>query len=622
MKYLLIALALLLPLVAHAQAKQGLARIDSIKSTLPGRVEDTLHVRALNTISNSYRGFNLDSSELYGRRMLAMARKIGFQRGEALSNNRIGDAVSNAHRWAEALPYYLEAARIYEVMGDELGMAGSYTNASEVYTATKQGQKAYEYASRGVGKMLKYGGTQEWLVYGYMDLGAATALLGKQAEAERYLLKSDSVAQLTGDPKLISPASYFLGNHYREIKAYDRALAAFVRCLNMGRAVGMRQYEGMMLAKIGIVYKEMADQPVLPKPDSLIPATRAAIRQKAIAYIEEGIKINGTSKIPASELRSLYANYAALLEEKGSFKEAAQAYRLASDLGDTIAKAADGERIARYENKQAMEIKDKDLQIAGLEVAKKKNAQWFFIAGLGLLLGIAGLLLRGFRIQKKGNLLLTREKKRSDDLLLNILPEEVAEELKAGGTSAARQFDEVSVLFTDFVNFTEASERLSPKELVAELHACFSAFDNIIGRHGLEKIKTIGDAYMAVSGLPVADEKHACHCVQAALDIREFILARSESGGPFQIRIGINSGPVVAGIVGIKKFAYDIWGDTVNTAARMEQHGEAGEVNVSQTTYELIKDDFSCQERGKITAKHKGDIEMYFVQTKISTLAA
>ena len=622
MKYLLIALAVFLPFVARAQAKQGQARIDSLKATLPRQQEDTTHVRALSSISNTYRSINLDSSELYGRKTLAMARKIGFQRGEAMANNRIGDALSNAYHWAEALPYYLEAARIYELMGDQLGMGGSYTNASEVYTNTKQGQKAYEYASRGVGKMLTYGGTQEWLVYGFMDLGAATSLLGKKAEAGRYLLKADSVARLTGDQLLISTASYFLGNHYKELKAYDRAIAAFVRCLNIGRAGGVTQYVGVMLAKIGIVYKEMAEQPVLPAPDSLIPATRAAIRQKALSYIEEGFRLNGTSKIPAAELRNLYANYAALLEEKGNFKEAAKAYKMASDLGDTVAKAADNERIARYESKEAMALKDKDLQIAGLEVAKKKNAQGFLIAGLGLLLGIAGLLFRGFRIQKKGNLLLTREKKRSDDLLLNILPEEVAEELKAGGTSAARQFDEVSVLFTDFVNFTEASERLSPKELVAELHACFSAFDEIIGKHGMEKIKTIGDAYMAVLGLPVADEKHACHCVQAALDIREFIRARSESGGPFQIRIGINSGPVVAGIVGIKKFAYDIWGDTVNTAARMEQHGEAGQVNISRTTYELIKDDFSCRERGKISAKHKGEIEMYFVETSLQAVAA
>ncbi|MFM9944626.1 MAG: adenylate/guanylate cyclase domain-containing protein [Bacteroidia bacterium] len=209
---------------------------------------------------------------------------------------------------------------------------------------------------------------------------------------------------------------------------------------------------------------------------------------------------------------------------------------------------------------------------------------------------------------------LDEEKQKSEDLLLNILPPEIAHELKQKGKSEARQFEHVTVLFTDFVNFTGISETLSPKELVSEIDLCFKTFDDIIEKHGLEKIKTIGDAYLAVCGMPEEDSKHAINTAQAALDIRKFIIKRKSEGGKFEIRIGMHSGPLVAGIVGVKKFAYDIWGDTVNTAARMEQKSEPGKINISGATYELIKNHFTCTHRGKIEAKNKGMIDMYFVE--------
>jgi class 3 adenylate cyclase len=211
------------------------------------------------------------------------------------------------------------------------------------------------------------------------------------------------------------------------------------------------------------------------------------------------------------------------------------------------------------------------------------------------------------------NLLLSKEKKRSDDLLLNILPSEIVAELKETGHSKAKLFNHVSVLFIDFANFTNISESMNPEELVAEIDLCFKAFDDIVESRGLEKIKTIGDAYLGVCGLPVEDDLHAIKTVQAAFDIMNFIKNRVNEGGKFEIRVGINSGPLVAGIVGVKKFAYDIWGDTVNTAERMQSSGEIGKINISGLTHELIKHQFACTHRGKIEAKHKGMIDMYFV---------
>ena len=217
---------------------------------------------------------------------------------------------------------------------------------------------------------------------------------------------------------------------------------------------------------------------------------------------------------------------------------------------------------------------------------------------------------------------LNNEKKRSDELLLNILPSEVVNELKLTGSSKAKTFSMVTVMFTDFKDFTDVSQKISGELLVDEINYCFSAFDNIIQNYKIEKIKTVGDAYICVGGMPELNFTHSSDILSAAMEIRDFMLSRqkekeSRNEIPFQLRIGVHTGPVVAGIVGIKKFAYDIWGDTVNIASRMESSGEAGKINISGATYELVKNKFNCTYRGKIPAKNKGEIDMYFVEDKL-----
>lgn len=218
---------------------------------------------------------------------------------------------------------------------------------------------------------------------------------------------------------------------------------------------------------------------------------------------------------------------------------------------------------------------------------------------------------------------LQSEKEKTDELLLNILPLDIARELKEKGYAEAQKYESVSVLFTDFKGFSIIAEKMSAAELVAEIDHCFKEFDRIIQKYGIEKIKTIGDAYMAVGGLPVTNTTHALDVVNAGIEIRDFIEEHKKSmifqNKPiFEVRIGIHTGNVVAGIVGLKKFAYDIWGDTVNVAARMESSSEAGKVNISGATYELVKDHFKCTYRGKIKAKNKGEVDMYFVESCIN----
>lgn len=214
-----------------------------------------------------------------------------------------------------------------------------------------------------------------------------------------------------------------------------------------------------------------------------------------------------------------------------------------------------------------------------------------------------------------------KQKNRSEKLLLNILPKETAEELKSTGKAEAKLYENVTVLFADMANFTEKSKLLKPQELVAEVNEIFTEFDHIINKYGIEKIKTIGDSYMVASGLPTPNKDHALIMIKAALDMQGYIQKRKtkfEALGKdsFEIRIGIHSGSAVAGVVGFKKFAFDIWGSTVNLASRMEKNGEINKINISRQTYDLVKNNFMCSYRGQIDAKGIGAIEMYFIESE------
>lgn len=251
-----------------------------------------------------------------------------------------------------------------------------------------------------------------------------------------------------------------------------------------------------------------------------------------------------------------------------------------------------------------------------------------FMILLGILIAYRQLRKRKQQIEAQNvviadsKALIEKEKEKSEGLLLNILPSSIAEELKLNGSSKPKLYNEVSVGFTDFSGFTMISEKLDPEKLVEKLDEIFYAFDMIIEQHGLQRIKTIGDAYMFAGGVPEEMEDHAVRTVEAAIEMRNYIQNYNdqldENEPKWNIRIGVNTGQIVAGVIGIKKFAYDIWGDAVNIAARMESSGKVGKVNVSGSTYELIKDQFSTEFRGKVEAKNKGAIDMYFVESLLN----
>ncbi len=270
------------------------------------------------------------------------------------------------------------------------------------------------------------------------------------------------------------------------------------------------------------------------------------------------------------------------------------------------------------------------LQKQEMDLAEANNQRNILGLSALFILGLAGLLFARFRSKKKSNLaleeknrLIEDERQRSDELLLNILPAEIAKELKENGKASAKKYENVTVLFSDFKNFTQISNRLTPEQLVKELDYCFKGFDYIISQYkGIEKIKTIGDAYMCASGLSTSST-FPTDIIKAALDIQEFLedykRGKKILGEEFfEARIGIHTGPVVAGVVGVNKFAYDIWGETVNIASRMESQCEVGQVNISEATYNKIKYDFQTEYRGKLNAKNVGAMDMYYVKQPVA----
>ncbi len=397
-----------------------------------------------------------------------------------------------------------------------------------------------------------------------------------------------------------------LGNKYLQVKAlnnsgtdyqmqgnYSKALEYHFKALRMENEIGDKSMQAATLGGIGNDY------------------TKAGEFKEAEEYLKRAIAMCDSLGI-TDKSYFFESCISQLYDTTGRPELAFEHYKKAMVLKDTLFNVDKGKQITRKEMNYDFDKKEAAAQAE----QEKKNIRQTIIRN-AITVGLAGALIFLIVVYRQRNKI-KLGKKRSDELLLNILPEEVAEELKEKGSAEAKSFDEVTVMFTDFKGFTTIAEKLSAKELVAEIDYCFKGFDNIINKYGIEKIKTIGDSYMAASGLPIANKTHAKDMVSAALEIVKFMeehkQQRAKEGKPvFEIRIGINSGHVVAGIVGVKKFAYDIWGDTVNLASRMESSGEPGKVNISGSTYELVKNDFACTHRGKIQAKNKGEVDMYFV---------
>jgi class 3 adenylate cyclase len=417
----------------------------------------------------------------------------------------------------------------------------------------------------------------------------------------KYFRKSLEINEQIGNKSGIAFGKQNIGCVYHEQGNYPEALKYHFAALKKNKEINNNRGIAGIYMNIGYTYTGMK------KFD------------EARRYLDDAVSM--FKKIRTIEwVDECYLGLSRLDSATGNYKAALGNYKLYVQYRDSLINEENTKKITRQQMQYEF---DKKEEAAKAEQEKKdikqRNIRYSMMGGLaGLTIFLVVAFWQRNRIskeKKKSDELLVR----SDNLLLNILPTEVADEIKKEGHSKARTFSMVTVMFTDFKDFTAVSEKVSAELLVAEIDHCFSAFDTIIQKHRVEKIKTVGDAYICVGGMPALTLTHAVDILHAAIEIRDFMLERkreqeAKGGISFELRLGVHTGPVVAGIVGVKKYAYDIWGDTVNIAARMEQHSEAGKINISGSTYELVKGRFACVHRGKIEAKNKGMIDMYFIE--------
>ncbi len=503
---------------------------------------------------------------------------------------------------------------------------------------------------------------------------AQKSLASDPAKASEYAHKAYNLATDLGNNSMMAKAAFVNAEGFNRRKDNSGALIRYTRSLESARKVGdtdislscyakmqdlairennLRQAYNYsldaiaMLRKSGGTVTKIESAPAAPSASAggsalnnrereKIIQEKKALEQQVASLIQERNQLSGDKTKSAVTQRQL-------AKEKDEIKQSLavkekEVENMSSEQAKTELVVLRRQRqVEGLKKKQTLDSlknsiiigqKDLDLENTQLRLEQTNYLRNILLAISGFVLALAGLFYSRYRSKRNANVVLEdknkiieTERERSDKLLLNILPPAIAQELKEKGKAQARKYDDATVLFTDFKNFTQIAEQLSPEKLVEELDFYFKGFDAIISKYNIEKIKTIGDAYMCAAGLSGRNST-TTNMVKAALEMRDFMehsrYEKEQRGEPFfEARIGIHTGPVVAGVVGNDKFAYDIWGDTVNIAARMEQHCEPGYVNISENTFWQVKYDFECAYRGKIAAKNKGEIDMYYVRQAI-----
>ena len=552
-----------------------------------------------------------DSAEMY-REILALATDVGSKPFMAKAYKGLGDIGNYQGLYNLALENYGKSITLYEQTENLNSLLNVKSNRALVFMAQGEYESALQIHRETLAAFRKMG-KEKGILEDYQVLGEIHSALGNTDSALWYYQASLEIARKINYPRgeanslgQLAQVYLDLGNTAKAEKSARLAINLFGEMSNE-----FRQWKTSLILAEVLFTRNRIDE---------------AAKLASMCYRKgEELKILSLRKDAAELQYKIYS-------KQGQFRDALSMLEIAQMLSDSLrneelrksAIRADLEYNYHKESlaDSLMAAEERyELSLAyneKLEVQKRRET-WISASVVVVLLLAGGLFSRVRYVQRSKKRLQT-EKERSDELLLNILPFEVAEELKIHGKSEARDFDQVTVIFTDFKEFTQTAEELSAKELVNEINTCFRKFDQIIEDHGIEKIKTIGDSYMAAGGLHKPRHTEVKDVVLAGIEMQEFMIERKKQRNAkglaaFEMRVGINTGPVVAGIVGVKKFQYDIWGDTVNTASRMESHGAVGKVNISQQTYDYVKDDsiLTFQSRGKLAVKGKGEITMYFV---------
>lgn len=598
MKYYL----MLLSVVVFGLGAKAQVNIDSLlKIWNNEKAADTVRLKAIGIMAEEEYLYSKPDTAIYLLQLqydFAESRGLKIYMGEALNRQAFSYLIKS--NYIKSLEYFQRCLKVQTEIENQLGMSGALNGVGTIYASLGNHNKALEYYNR-ILELNESIGNQRVIAGTTINMAACYLELGEYDKALSICNRGIQISEENGYKRFIGNGLEFRGQIFLETGKYDQAKADFERVLKIFEEMGDNSGISESLGHFGTYFNLIGEY-----RDAIIHCDKSL-----------GMAVEvGSLRLQKTACQCLYDAYKAL-----SIDDKALDYheRLLS-IVDEMQKEDASQKL------QLMEFEKKELiaeQKHENEVRKENMTKNIFLGfGLLLLLIAAGLFNRN-RYINRSKKIIEKERDRSDNLLLNILPADIAEELKTKGKADARDFEIVSILFTDFKGFTSASEKMSAKDLVASINQCFEAFDAICEKYQVEKIKTIGDAYMAAGGLPIPSDDSVKNTVLAALEMQHFITQlhiEKEAKGEhaFQMRVGINTGPVVAGIVGVKKFQYDIWGDTVNTASRIESNGEIGKVNISQATYELLKDnaELKFESRGKIKAKGKGEIEMYFVSLK------
>ena len=455
-------------------------------------------------------------------------------------------------------------------------------------------------------------------------------VLKNSSNAMVYYNKAIAILRLSGDSIRLASVLLNAGEEFRINKIHDSALLYFNEAKTIFNKVNYQTGIAYSLGNIGMVYaslgnSRLAEQninmaiSILEKQEDYYPICEYLISISDIYYSKDNIDIAMQYALRSlklsqqhnlkEQIRDANLKLSELFLAVGKQKESLDYYKQYILFKDSINDIVSIQKMADLRTNFEISKKQTEVNLLNQQKKNQHNINVALLAILGLSVALLGALYWYYRN-------ISREKKRSELLLLNILPAETARELKQNGIVDAVKFEDVTVLFTDFVEFSKIAEEIKPEQLVRSLDLYFKAFDTITSKFGLEKIKTIGDSYMCACGLPTLNPRHAKNVILAAKEMIDFVESRlniKDELSHFEVRIGVHTGPVVAGIVGIKKWQYDIWGDTVNIASRMESMSMPGRVNLSEKTYVEIKDEFSCEYRGEFEVKSHGPLKMYFL---------
>jgi class 3 adenylate cyclase len=445
-----------------------------------------------------------------------------------------------------------------------------------------------------------------------------------------YYNKAISTLRQSEDSILLAAAISNAGDEFLNHKNYDSALLYFNESTIISEKANYLVGKAYSLGNIGMVYANIGKNnlaeknineaiQILEESEDYYPICVYLISMSDI-YFKKGDQAMALNYAMKSlklaqqyglkeQISDANLKLSEFYEKAGNAGESFNYYKSHIAYRDSVNDIKSVQKMADL--RTDYEVSQKQVEVDLLN--QEKRNQQIMVISLFIILGLTTVLLGTLYWYYRT---ISREKKRSESLLLNILPAETAMELKRNGKVDAVKFDQVTVLFTDFVQFTAIAEQVEPEQLVKSIDYYFKGFDEITTKYGLEKIKTVGDSYMCACGLPTVNQKHARNVINAAKEMINLVrseLHAEDSLSHFEIRIGVHTGPVVAGIVGIKKWQYDIWGDTVNIASRMESMSKPGKVNLSETTYHQIKDEFPCEYRGEIEVKNRGSLKMYFL---------